>query len=132
MIFAGLDVRAIWWREIDRNAINVEISFDLALIRGLQRLLRESTAIETLYHPFEFQPMERALWCGARSVRPVAIVGLQTEIYTANQMGFGFLRSVVRERRTNIGWLPSQTRLPHTARCHTGCFATGLGRSASS
>jgi hypothetical protein len=98
VIFNGLDIGAIWWREIDRNALGVEISFDLALISGVQRLLRESPAIETLYHPFEFQPMERALWSGAKSVRPVAIVGLQTGIYTANQMGFGFPRSVVRER----------------------------------
>ena len=30
--------------------------------------------------------------------RPVAVVGIQTGIYTANHMGFDFLRSVVRER----------------------------------
>lgn len=88
--YDGLDVSALFWRELDANALSAEIPFNLATAAGLRALLARLPAVRALFLPFEYQPMERAVWMGVTQSRNVAVVGLQTGLYTSNQMGFAF------------------------------------------
>ena len=90
-IFYGeIDVARLWWRELDANALSPEIPFDVALSNAFTHLLSQRPGVKTLFHHFEYQPMERALINGARQAGPIRIVGLQAGMFTSNQMGFIF------------------------------------------
>lgn len=91
VLFDRLDVSALWWRELDENALSSEIAFDLALSLALRRWTARVTSLRTVFHPFEYQPMERALWAGVKAHRAITVIGLQAGMYTSNQMGFNFL-----------------------------------------
>lgn len=127
--YDGRDIRAIWWPEVDRCAFGTEIPFDLTIAAGLRRLLERFDRVEMICHPFEFQPMERAVWIGARTRRPPTVVGVQTGMFTANQMGFTFERAEVRGADADGGRAPlpdliaAYGRLPHRV------FAERLGEA---
>jgi hypothetical protein len=94
-IFEGLDVRTLLRRELDENALDPELPADRCVTSGLTRLLDGCGRVSTVFFPFEYQPLERAVSCAAKR-HGAATVGLQTGLFTANQMGFTFPAAQVR------------------------------------
>jgi hypothetical protein len=93
--FRGWDIQRLWWRELDRNIWNVELPFDLLLAAGLRRLLKRQATVRTLFHGFEFQPMDKALAAACFSL-PIRLVGLQSGMISSNLMGISFLKDESR------------------------------------
>ncbi|MBI5032971.1 MAG: hypothetical protein HZB51_20815 [Chloroflexi bacterium] len=96
--YDDLDIGKIFWRELNANALSPEIPFDNAIACGFRSLIQGLSNAHAVFLPFEFQPMERAVWTGVRSVRAVPLIGVQTGLYTSNQMGFQFPRQAVRAK----------------------------------
>jgi surface carbohydrate biosynthesis protein (TIGR04326 family) len=90
VIYDGLDVSGIFWREFDLGVLSLELPFDLTIAAGISSAMRTYASIQMIFLPFEYQPMERAVWAGAKSVREVSVIGLQTGLFSSNQMGFSF------------------------------------------
>lgn len=96
--FDGIDIRPLVLRELDAEVLDIELVSDRVLATGVRALLRALPKAKCICLPFEYQPLERAVWAGV-SDRQLPVVGLQTGLFTANQMGFIFPREQVRERR---------------------------------
>jgi hypothetical protein len=108
VVFDGSDVSHLFWREVDANAMSPEVPYNATLASGMRRLLALLPDARVVCLPFEYQPMERAVWTGAQHSTPRAVVGLQTGVYTSNQMGFAFPREQVRIDRSD----PLRSPLP--------------------
>jgi|GEM_PF-4154952 len=90
VFYNDLDIRNLFWREFDSNLLSTEIPLDLTIAKGISRIARKASSLRAIFLPFEYQPMERAVWTGAKSLRDISMVGLQTGLFTSNQMGFSF------------------------------------------
>ena len=118
-LYDGLDVRVLLWRELDRNVLGADLGLNRMVAAGLHGLVRRCTALRAAFHPFEYQPIERAFWAGIKSVRDVPVVGVQTGLFTANQMGFTFPVREVRTERDDANrapvpdYLVAYGELPH-------------------
>ena len=77
------------------SALSPELPADRVLEATLGTLLDRTPSATLVAVPFEYQPVERAVEVAAAS-RGKATVGLQTGLYTANQMGFTFPASQAR------------------------------------
>jgi hypothetical protein len=95
--YQGFSVGALWWRQLDSDVVSIEIPFDLAVSSAWRTLAQLMPSLHIVFFPFEFQPMERAVWCGVKFRSSIQTVGLQTGLYGSNQMGFGFLQQTVRQ-----------------------------------
>lgn len=95
--YDDLDVNALFWRELDASLLSSELPLDLTLASGISSIVRKTSSLGAIFLPFEYQPMERAVWSGAKSVRDVSIVGLQTGLFASNQMGFSFPVDEIRK-----------------------------------
>lgn len=87
--YDGFEVGALLRRELDRDALSVEVPQARLLAEAVATLVRNERSIRDVFYPFEFQPPERALTAGARRGGARAI-GLQTGLFTSNQFGFLF------------------------------------------
>lgn len=103
IVFDESDVTGLFWRELDASAFSNEIPLGLSLAASFRTLTAGLPACRTVFLPYEYQPMERAVWAGVKSVRNVPIVGLQTAFYTSNQMGFDFPPDELRTGRNPRG-----------------------------
>jgi len=97
--FHGIDLRPMLLRDLDREMVSGEFAMDLGIVLGMRRLVRELGKIRCVFHTFEHQPMERALWFGVKAARShLPIVGLQASIFTSNHLGWLFPSPEARER----------------------------------
>lgn len=101
--YDGLEIGELLWRELDASAFSTEIPLDVLLARAFRTLIERLPSAKRVFLPFEYQPMERAVCAGAKAGRAVDVVGVQTAIYTANQMGFTFLAEELRVRPEAAG-----------------------------
>jgi hypothetical protein len=76
--------------------------------------------------PFEYQPVERAVEVAAASRRK-ATVGLQTGLYTANQMGFTFPAAQTRRTPADVTYAPVPDVLVAYGELPRQAFAERLG-----
>lgn len=97
VLYNDLDVKALFWREFDSGLLSSEIPWDLTIASGISSIVRKAPSLRAIFLPFEYQPMERAVWTGAKSVRDISVIGLQTGLFTSNQMGFSFLVDEVKK-----------------------------------
>ena len=97
VLYNDLDVNALFFREFDSGLLSSEIPFDLTIASGISSIVRKARSLRSIFLPFEYQPMERAVWAGAKSVRDINLVGLQTGLFTSNQMGFSFLVDEIKK-----------------------------------
>jgi hypothetical protein len=88
VMFDGLDVSNLLWDEMDRMTLDPDIPSSRLVARGMAGLVRKSPSLKYVIHPFEFQPLERAIWAGVQVAPTVKVVGLQTAIATSGQLGF--------------------------------------------
>jgi hypothetical protein len=96
--FHGILVTGLLLRELDRELLSDDLPFNLGVLLGVRRLLRRLPRARAFVHPFEYQPMERALSAGARAARSGArTVGLQAGIFASNHLGFLFPSGPARE-----------------------------------
>jgi hypothetical protein len=86
--FDGLDVSALLWDEMDRMTLDPDIPASRLAARGMAGIVGKSPSLKQVIHPFEYQPLERAIWAGVRVSPRVQVVGLQTAIATSGQLGF--------------------------------------------
>ena len=127
VVFDGADVSALFWREIDANALSPEIPYDVTLASTMRRMLGRMPKASVVCLPFEYQPMERAIWTGAQHPTPRVVVGLQTGVYTANQMGFRFPAEQVRVERRDHAKAPLPDVLAAYGEIPYRMFADRLG-----
>jgi surface carbohydrate biosynthesis protein (TIGR04326 family) len=90
VLYNDLNVNALLWRELDAGLLSSEIPLDLTIASGISSIVRKVSSLRMMFLPFEYQPMERAVWAGAKSLPEISIVGLQTGLFASNQMGFSF------------------------------------------
>ena len=95
VVFADIDISPLFWRELTASALSPELPADRVLAATLGTLLDRTPRVRFVALPFEYQPVERAVEVAAAS-HGKATVGLQTGLYTANQMGFTFPASQAR------------------------------------
>src|ERR1043166_4395371 len=88
--YDDLDISKLFWREMDLAVLSPEIPFDLTVAAGCRSIVKACRSVRAIFLPFEYQPMERAVWAGVKSVRDVPVIGLQTGLFDSNQMGFSF------------------------------------------
>lgn len=89
--FAGIDIRSLLLRELDSEVTGREFSTDLGIYLAIRKLLVKLKRTRCVFHPFEYQPMERAVRFGVKDTdQEVSVVGLQTGIFPSNQLGFLF------------------------------------------
>lgn len=93
--FDGIDVRALALRELDHNVLDVELVADRVIASALRKFVGLLSDAVCICLPFEYQPLERAVWAGV-SERRLPVIGLQTGLFTSNQMGFIFPAEQVR------------------------------------
>jgi surface carbohydrate biosynthesis protein (TIGR04326 family) len=87
VIYAGLDIRELFWRELDDSLLSFELPQNRTIAAAISRLLQQWQSVRAIFLPFEYQPMERAVWAGAKLTRDIPVVGVQTGILTSNHMG---------------------------------------------
>ena len=87
--FDGLDVSELVLRQLDEEVFHgAEILLNFARARGLERFCRTHRP-QALFHPFEYQPMERAVCVGVKSGCPnTTVVGVQTGIFSSTRPGW--------------------------------------------
>jgi hypothetical protein len=95
ILFKGIDVSTLIWREVDANAVSGEGPYNRVLSKVTGRALDALGPVKMVCVPFEFQPMERAVTLAAQQ-RGIPVVGIQAALWTSNQMGFSFPASQVR------------------------------------
>jgi len=107
--FAGWDVGALVLRACDRDFLGgVEIVTNLMKAHALRRFSR-CYRPRAVFHPFEYQPMERALYAGVKSGAPEAtVVGLQTGMLSSNRASWFYADGEV----SMPGRLPARTAAP--------------------
>lgn len=88
VMFDGLDVAGLFWSEMDSMVLDPDIPGTRLVARGLSRLVRQMPSLKYIVHPFEYQPLERGIWAGARANPAVKVIGLQTALATSGQLGF--------------------------------------------
>lgn len=69
--FAGFDVAPLWRAEVRRGLTGPEVVENQLLEAAAQAAVRRG-GFRVIVNPLEFQPMERALWSGAREAATVA------------------------------------------------------------
>jgi hypothetical protein len=94
-LYEGLEVGELWWREMDQSVLSMELGDDLAIAEAMGRVAKAFPSLRLLFHQFEFQPLERALKTGARMLPDLKVVGVQSGMYSSNQLGFNFLAEEV-------------------------------------
>jgi hypothetical protein len=107
--FDGLDVRELALRELDRDFVyDSEILRNRLTAYGFRRFGRAYRPA-VVYHPFEYQPMERAVFAGVKTGWPdTVVVGQQTGTFSSNRPGFFYADGEV----TMPGALPASSRAP--------------------
>ena len=103
--FSGIGVTDLFWRELDKNVLSPEIPYDRLLADAVRATLGAMPGARMVCLPFEYQPMERAVTVAAHQ-HHVAVVGLQTGVYTSNQMGFTFPAQQVRSNPDDASRAP--------------------------
>ena len=101
--FFGIDIHSLFVKYIQENVYSNELSRNICLQRATARLLnKKGNKTKVLIHPFEYQPMERALYQSVKSFnKDIKIIGIQTGIYTSMQMGFDFPPLEVCDLKSN-------------------------------
>lgn len=125
--YDGVDITALVWRELNRNVFGAAIGMNRVVAAGLRLLVRQLPSLRAIFHPFEYQPMERAVWGGAKTVRDVAVIGLQTGLFTSNQMGFAFPKEEARIDRESWVLAPVPDFLVAYGELPQRVFAERLG-----
>jgi surface carbohydrate biosynthesis protein (TIGR04326 family) len=87
--FDGLDVRELVLRELDPGFLyGSELLTNHARAYAFRRFCRTYRP-RVIFHPFEYQPMERALWAGVRAGESgTTIVGTQSGMFSSNWLGW--------------------------------------------
>lgn len=87
--FDGIDVRELLLRELDPEFLyGTELLTNCGRAYAFRRFCRMYSP-RVIFHPFEYQPMERALWAGVRAAGTnTTIVGTQGGMFTSNWLGF--------------------------------------------
>jgi hypothetical protein len=89
--YDGMEVSALLRRELDDNVLSTEIPFDRSLAAAFHSLCQKYPSVRGIFLPFEHQPMERAVWSGAKACRDeILLVGLQPGLFSQSNMGFAF------------------------------------------
>lgn len=88
VLFDDIDVSEAFWDELDRSTFDLDVSASRLTARALGRLAPKMPSLRCLFHPFEYQPLERAAWAGLRAKPDVKIVALQTGVFASSQLGF--------------------------------------------
>jgi hypothetical protein len=126
VVFDGIDISELFWREVTASAVSPELPSDRVLASAFGRLLDGAPRARLVAYPFEYQPMERAIGVAARS-RGRATVGLQTGLFTANQLGFLFPASQVRADASDATRAPVPDLLAAYGDRPARAFAARLG-----
>jgi surface carbohydrate biosynthesis protein (TIGR04326 family) len=100
--YDGFVVTDLWWREFDLGLLSSEIPLDLTITAGFKAVVDGNPGLRTVFLPFEYQPMERAVWSGVKSRPEIRIVGLQTGLFVSNQMGFSFPRAEMKNGTSDV------------------------------
>lgn len=85
-VFGGLDVCDLALRQCDRDFLSAgEILGNYARAYAYERFARRYRPA-IVFHPFEYQPMERAVYAGVKSgYARTVVVGLQTGMFSSNR-----------------------------------------------
>lgn len=118
----------LFWREMDRSALSGELLFNEAIITGIRRLLHSQGEPKAVFHPFEYQPMERAVAAGVRSIGAVPVVGLQTGLFTSNQLGLALAADELRRSPAESDRAPAPDILAAYGELPYAIYLNRLGR----
>lgn len=124
--FDGLDISEIFRRELDATALSPEIPFDRVLAESVGALLKQARNVRIVFFPFEYQPMERAVTLAAHNCAR-RVVGLQTGLFTSNQMGFTFPAAQMRLSPDDVTRAPLPDALSAYGDLPFQIFAERLG-----
>lgn len=126
--YSNVDISPIFWREMDRSALSGEVLFNEAIIAGFRRLLHAQGLPNAVFHPFEYQPMERAVAAGVRASGIVPIIGLQTGLFTANQLGLSLSADELRRSSAELRRAPAPDILAAYGELPYRIYVDRLGR----
>jgi len=124
----GIDLKALWWSELTVNILDPEIPFDRSLQVAWARLQARLPALRAVFHPFEYQPMERAIPAGVKSPSfNAAVIGIQCGMFGRNQMGFLFPKDQIRLLPEQTTRIPLPDFLVAYSRSFRGNFSERVG-----
>jgi hypothetical protein len=94
--FGGLDVKELVLRDLDDDFLfHPELPVNVARAYALRRFCR-CYAPRAVCYPFEFQPMERAVYAGVKAGSPsTAIVGIQPGVFFSGWLSYVYARGEV-------------------------------------
>jgi len=113
---------------MDRSALSGEVLFNEAIIAGFRRLLQAQGLPKVVFHPFEYQPMERAVAAGVRASGAIPVVGLQTGLFTSNQLGLALAADELRRSSTESSRAPAPDVLAAYGELPYAIYVNRLGR----
>ncbi len=131
--FDGIEVAELVLHAADLNLLDPSLPVNRLIARALPRLLPVLPSARFVIHPFEFQPMERALAVAVPDGLPV--VGLQTGVFTSGQIGCLLRREELRERHRgraagDARLAPAPDLIAAYGRLPYRIFAAALGADA--
>lgn len=92
--FLNWDISRLWDAELRRALTGIEVQQNLLLMAAVRRLTSK-LRISALINPLEFQPMERAIWAGARG-RTVT-VAVQHSTFCRNHFMYFFKENELQD-----------------------------------
>ena len=130
--FLGWNISGLWNAELCRTLTGAEIHQNLLRVAAVRRVTSK-LEISMLINPLEFQPMERAIWAGARG--HATTVAFQHSTFCRNHFMYFFkeaeLKSYIDEAVGDPSPLPDYYIVagtwPYEIMLHNGVPASRLG-----